>query len=310
MRIDRMLSIVVILLNRRNITARELSEKLVVSIRTIYRDIQAINNAGIPVVSYQGGGGGYCIMENYRISKQLLTLKDMATILNALKSVNSAFKNRELESAIEKINCLIPENRSNEVNSYLEQYAIDAFPWGFSEKKQEQVKLIHHAISNYYTVNFEYRNQMNKKSKRTVEPLTLLYKGNTWYLFSFCQLRNDFRIFRLSRMQALTITDTHFTRKKASYKDYLQSAEKPKHTVKLILKFSSIVRFIVEDNFNEEQIKYLNSGELLVNVCFPEDEWLYSYILSYGESIEVLAPIHIRQIIKDKAKKIENIYKT
>ncbi|MGD9202432.1 MAG: YafY family protein [Chitinispirillia bacterium] len=310
MRIDRMLSIIIILLNRRSITARELSDKFEISIRTAYRDIQAINNAGIPVVSYQGAGGGYCIMENYRISKQLLTLKDMATILNALKSVNSAFKNRELDNAIEKINSIVPTNRINEVSSYLEQYAIDAFPWGFSAKKKEQLQSIHNAISNSYIIQFGYRNQKNIKSQRTVEPLTLLYKGNTWYLFSFCLMRNDFRIFRLSRIKALKITDTHFIRKKASYKDYLEAAETPEKMVNLILKFNPAVQLIVEDSFDEDQIKYLDTGELLVKVCFPEDEWLYSYILSFGESVEVIEPINIRQVIINKAKKIKKIYET
>ena len=117
MRIDRMLAIVVLLLNRKTITAKELADRFEVSLRTIYRDIDAVNEAGIPVLSNQGSGGGFSIMENYRLNHQFLSLENSRAIIAALKGVNTALQDREVEMAMEKIRSLIPAEKAPELDS-------------------------------------------------------------------------------------------------------------------------------------------------------------------------------------------------
>ena len=309
MRIDRLLAITVMLLNRDRISARELADKFEVSIRTVYRDIEAINMAGIPIISYPGNNGGFGIMENYKLDSQLLTLKDMVSILSALKGVNLALEDQELDTAIDKISALVPKDKSDDLKLYLEQVVIDIMPWGYGKKQKDKLKVIHRSLVDNKLISFTYRNTRGEKADRTVEPMTLLHKGYGWYLFAFCHLKQDYRLFRLSRITDITESETSFTRKDVSYKNYVQGDETDIPEIPVTLKFSPRIRYRVEDYFDADDITYLNDGHLIVKVLFPEDTWVYSTILSYGEDIEVIDPPHIRDIIAKKAEKIVSIYK-
>jgi predicted DNA-binding transcriptional regulator YafY len=304
-----MLSIVVILLNKDRVSAKELSEKFEVSVRTVYRDIDAINLAGIPIISYQGNNGGFGIMDTFKIDRQLFSVKDMLNVLSALKGINTALADKELDLAIEKISSLVPREKSEELKLHLEQIVIDILPWGFTQKQKEYLRLINEAISHSRLVNFSYQNSNGEKSTRTVEPMTLMFKGYAWYLFSFCLLKNDYRFFRISRIKNPKILNQEFKRRKTSYQNFLFADPQKTKMVHLTLKFSSVTRQKIEDYFDEDAITYQNNGDLIVKVTFPEDEWVYSFILSYGEYVEVLEPSHIRNIIQERIKKLSAIYK-
>ena len=310
MRIDRMLAIIIILLNRRSITARELSERFEVSIRTIYRDIDAIDLAGIPIVSFQGHGGGFCIMDNYKLNHQLLTLKDMGAILSTLQGVNRTLKDNALDNAIEKINSLIPREKKDELGLHLEQFVIDILPWGYTDKEKEKIITVQRAIKETRHVHFQYGNVKGERSVRTVEPMTLIFKGYTRYLFAYCLLKEDYRLFRLSRVRNLKPLEKRFVHRKASYQDYMKAGDDQKGVVNLVLQFSPKVRVQVEDWFDEEYLTVQKNGVIIARVAFPEDDWVYSTILSYGEHVEVLKPAHIRDIIRKKVQKIKEIYQT
>ncbi len=309
MRIDRMLSIIVMLLNRNRISARELSDKFEVSIRTVYRDIDAINLAGIPIVSYSGNNGGFGILDNYKIDHQLLTFNDMCAMLSALKGVNTTLEDKELDSAIEKIKSLVPKDKADKLDLYLQQIVIDMLPWGYTNVKKERMKVIQKAIINNNILKFNYKNSKGEESIRKVEPMTLIYKSYAWYLFSFCLLKKEHRIFRLSRMKKLEILNDIFIRKNTTYHDFMNPDMTNVKMVPFVLRFTQAVRGKVEDYFEEEQIEYKENGDIIVNGSFPEDQWIYSFILGFGEYVEVMKPENIREIIQEKAKKILNNYK-
>ena len=127
MRLDRMLAIVLILLNRRRATAPELAERFGVSVRTIYRDIDTIDGAGIPIVSFQGQGGGFGIVESYRLERQLLTPDDMLAMLGVLRGVGSALKDQQLDVSSRKIESLIPEPERRRLSDEFAVSADDRF---------------------------------------------------------------------------------------------------------------------------------------------------------------------------------------
>jgi predicted DNA-binding transcriptional regulator YafY len=308
MRIDRMLAITVILLNRDRITARELADKFEVSVRTIYRDIDAINLAGIPVVSFAGNDGGFGIMENYRIDRQVLSLNDMFTILSALKGVNTSLDDIELETAVEKIKSLVPREKSGEMELHFEQMVIDLMPWEGSDRHKRTFKKIQSSINQNLLIKIKYSNTKGESLERIVEPMTLVLMGYAWYLFAFCRMRDDFRLFRLSRIKDVEVLKHNFMRRGASYKDYIKR-EQDRKIVDLVLKFSPEARARVMDFYNEDQIETLQNGDMIVKVSYPEDEWVYSNILSHGEYIKVLEPEHVREMIQKKAKKIAEQYK-
>jgi predicted DNA-binding transcriptional regulator YafY len=308
MRIDRMLSIIVILLNKNRVSAKELSEKFEVSVRTIYRDIDAINLAGIPVISYSGNNGGFGIMDTFKMDRQLFSVKDMLNVLSALKGMNTALADKELDSAIEKISSLVPREKSEEMKLHLEQIVIDILPWGFTQKQKDYLRLLNQAIGDSKLVNFSYQNTKGEKSSRTVEPMTLMFKGYAWYLFAFCLLKNDYRFFRISRMKNPKILNQDFTRRKNSYQNFIFADPQKNKMVNLVLKYSAEIRQKIEEYFDDDSIIYQEDGDLIVKVTFPEDEWVYSFILSYGEYVEVLEPPHLRKIIQDRLIKTINIY--
>jgi len=313
MKINRLLAIITILLNREKISAVELSKRFEVSIRTIYRDIEAINMAGIPVVSQSGNNGGFYIVDNYKINHQFLTLEDKISIVEALKNINRFLDNKQVELAIEKIKSIVPRERRAEFDSHLEQMVIDNLPWGSKKSKKENLnyKIIYIAVENKKCIVFGYRNSKGQYDWREVEPLTLVFKGFSWYLFSFCKLRSDYRLFKLSRMDNLNVLEKEIEQDKMSYEQY-ENLGRNKYDenkmIRVVLKFSNRVRYRIEDYFDISEIKVEEDGSLVVETDFFEDEWVYSMILSYGEYVEVIEPYRIRKIIKDKSEKIYKIY--
>lgn len=138
MRIDRLLAIVIMLLSRRSVTAQQIADRFDISVRTVYRDIEALNAAGIPVVSYQGGGGGYCLMENYRIDRQVFSVDDMVSIIAAFKGINATVSHERFEQIIEKLDSLIPLDSKNDLQSRctpLATISIKGVPYGDAGKR-------------------------------------------------------------------------------------------------------------------------------------------------------------------------------
>lgn len=309
MRIDRMLSITVMMLNRDRVTARELAEKFEVSIRTIYRDLQAIDQAGIPITSYSGNRGGYGIMDTFRIDRQYLTFDDIVSMVTTLRGINSTLENRKLDLAIEKITNLIPKIKNDDFQEYSRKVVVDILPLGYTHRQKARIKDVHRAVIAQRLIELEYSNAKGECSRRTVEPLTLVFKGYAWYLFAYCRLKSDYRLFRLSRMREVTILSESFDRKPRSYEDAFWTDPDSIRMVHLSLLFSREVRVQVEDYFEPEQIQYSEDGSMHVEVDFPEDAWVYSLILGFGEHVKVLSPPHIQKIIQEKAEKIKSVYK-
>ena len=309
MRLERLLSIVFLLLNRDRISATDLADRFNVSVRTIYRDINTIDGSGIPIVSHPGQNGGFSILDTYRIDKQVLSIQEMASIVHALKGVNKALEDEELDLTIEKISCLLPNpvNCSDNITSPI---ALDLLPWGQTGKKQQILQKLYKAINNRNLIEIKYSKPNSQSSSRTVEPMTLLFKGYAWYLFAFCRLRVDFRIFKISRMKSLNISNRTFTLRDKDYQDIVDWSESSRKKIELTLKFSPKMKTIVEDNYPGEQLKYLENGYIIAKTEFPQGEWVYGYILSFGHFVEVLEPEYMRDIIFDSAEKIEELYKS
>lgn len=308
MRIDRMLAITVILLNRDRISARELADRFEVSIRTVYRDVDAISMAGIPITSYAGKQGGFKIIDSFKLDRQLLTMKDMLAMLSALKGINATLENEELDSAIDKITCLIPDDKTSLLEDHLQHISIDILPWGNQKKQQKYLKQIHNSVTESKIIKFQYENSKGEVRERKVEPMTLIFKGYAWYLFSFCLYRNDYRLFRLSRMKNVNISEEKFTRREKTHKEYFKESDRLEKLTNIILKCSNKIKQKVIEYFGEDNVE-IKERNLIVNFSAPEDEWIYSIILSFGEYVEVLEPERVRDIIKEKAKKIISIYK-
>ncbi len=309
MKIDRLLSIIVMLINRPLITARDLSLRYGVTIRTIYRDIQAIAAAGIPVISYQGKKGGFCLSDNYRIDRQLLSINDMTAILLALKGISTTFKNEDVNEAIEKIESLVPEDKKDYVQQQFENVLIDLSGWSESPDRKKNLQLTNRALSQRKLLYFTYRNLMGEESKRLIEPMTLILKMNIWYVYGFCRDKNDYRLFRLSRMSHCEINDQTFIRKNKVYNesDFFQNYSK--NAIPIKIRFAPQAKNKIEEFFYGSVESISDDGFITVVAHYPEDEWVYSMLLSYGNDVEVISPLHLREKIISRIESTLQLYK-
>lgn len=308
MRIDRMLGIIVFLLNRDRVSARLLAERFEVSLRTIYRDLDSISCAGIPIITYPGKNGGYGIMANYKLDRQVLSLEDMSSIISALKSVNVSIGGDDLDTVAEKILNLVPTDKVETIKKKFEEFSIDFTPWGFKPVFREYIRTIQQAISDAYLISFTYRSSKGESLFRKVEPMTLVFKGYAWYLYGFCLTRNDYRLFRITRMTSPAVLSEHFNRREKTYQEFVTAAGDVSSYVTLKLKFSPVIKQKAEEYFPEGITEVLADGSSIVTLALPEDEWIYSMIFSFGEYAEVLQPVRIRDLVKEKTRKMLEVY--
>jgi predicted DNA-binding transcriptional regulator YafY len=311
MRIDRLLAITIMMLNRDRISAKELSDHFEVSIRTIYRDIEAMCLAGIPVVAFSGNTGGYGIMDNYRLDKRLLTDDDMVALLSTLKGVNRTLEDNNITTVMEKIKSMVPRGKSSDFMKSVEHMIIDIQPWGENPALKKKLSLLKNAISSSRLLEFEYQGGYRRgKTKRTVEPMTLLNKSYAWYLFGYCRLRSDYRFFKLTRMRNIQLLKETFDRREESYANHLKEFKSPGQMMDIVLRFTPDADEFIDDYFEDTQIKREEDGSIIVYTSLPEQDWVYGWVLSFGDTVELLKPEHLRQEIAEIAEKIRKKYQT
>lgn len=307
MRLNRLLSITFVLLSRGQVSSTELAEKFGVSQRTIYRDIDTIAESGIPITAVPGKAGGFSIMDSYKMDKRYLSPDELATVLSTLKGLGNTFSSAELTNAIEKISVLAPREKQSEIEELMNRVVFDVLPMGYTEKQRELLASLYEAVKGNRVVEFTYSNAKGEAEKRAVEPMRLMAKGYSWYIFAYCRLRSDFRTFKLTRISELRLAAERFEPRSVNYADYEYDRSKLP-TVELVLRFSQYIRPIVEEMYQASEMEQQPDGSLVVRKAMAEDEWLYAYLLSWGESLEILEPMRIREIIIKKAKNILSVY--
>lgn len=299
MQLNRLLEIVYILLSRKKTTAKELSEHFDVSVRTIYRDIDKLSVSGVPIYTEKGKGGGISILDNFVLDKGVFSEEEQLEIISSLESIKN-LKLYDNDTLIEKMKGMFNQNTENWIE-------IDFSSWGNSEEVKQKFNLIKSAIKEKKLVHFKYFNVKGENTKRIVEPLKLAFKNSSWYLYGYCRLKKDYRMFKLSRIKNIKVIDTLFTR--IFSKDiFLNKNYGLKDKVEIVLKIDISLSYRVYDEFDYENIELVEKDYLIVRNKYVEDSWLYSYIMSFEEYAEVLEPIYIRNIIKEKAKKIFEKY--
>lgn len=309
MKIERLLAIIVILLNRRRITAKELAERFEVSIRTIYRDIASLNGAGIPIIASQGYEGGLAIPDSYKLSRQLLTPRDLDAMISTLQGVNQRMVHKDLERIIEMLVSLLPKEDEARISSHHRSFVVDLTPWGPMETPNQTMQVVQRAVDDTRLLAFSYNDASGRSTSRTVEPHTLIFKGYAWYLLAYCRLRGDFRIFRLSRISSPRISDSSFlVRDPGDIHRFFHFNYGPSQPV--VLRFSPTVRAKVEDAFPGAEFCHGEDGFVIVRVELPDDPWILAFILGFGADAEILSPDSWRQAVKKNLAGMKKLYGT
>lgn len=304
MKLERLLTMTMILINRKKVTAQELADLFNVSVRTIYRDIETLSCAGVPVISQQGVHGGISLIDGYRVDKQVLTKDELTSLSIAIKSALTTYEDSHAEAVLEKLTGIADE----EVKQSIDQLFIDLSPWGPNVIFKEQITLLKKAIEREQCVSFTYSTTHGHITRRLLEPHTLVQKGKVWYVYGFCTLRGDFRLFKISRMKDIQEEMTTFQRREVNLSELPWDKEwhHPQNVVNLMLSFDSAITTLVEESFGAEHV---DNENLTINIALPEDEWLYGFLLSFGHRLKVLEPLHIREIVVKRAQEIVELYK-
>ncbi|MCH4168532.1 MAG: YafY family transcriptional regulator [Streptococcaceae bacterium] len=309
MKVNRLVSIIMILIDKKRISAKKLADMFEVSTRTIYRDIEAISMAGIPVHSTTGMGGGFEIMENYKIDKNTFSQAELITLLIGISSIPNDIKSKDFTNTLTKIKSLIPIDKVETTNLQTEQIHIDFSHWMGNRNLETTLDIIKIALQENKVISFEYLNHSGNKTKRQVEPYQLVLKSSQWYFQGYCYERNDFRLFKLTRLSNLKMENTRFIPKK--YQKPLLD------TTKILSKLQVTIKLRIHQSIMEQLLDYcdydsfLKDGEshYIVNFPFIENDYHYGILLSFADSCECLAPLHIRTELKRKIANLYQIYK-
>ena len=308
MRIDRMLAIVVIVLNRRKITAKELADRFEVSLRTVYRDINALNLAGIPVISNQGTGGGYELPDNYKFNKQFMSISDLRSILSALKGVNAVLDDDDMAMIFEKVQSLLPDSEREGHASESDMIIFDTQGWGSQDKTGARIQQIYEAVKSRLVIRIDYMDSYGAASHREIEPLSLIMKGFAWYVYGYCRKRKDTRLFKLTRLKKIEVLGVVFERKNQAYQKTDTRWESKEKHIRVVLKFSNQVKHLVEDYFDDAQVLAKDDRWLTIEVQVPDGEWLMGMILSYGPMVKVLEPHSLVKHVQERIAAMASIY--
>lgn len=310
MKLDRLLAITMLLLNRKRVSAKELSDRFEVSLRTIYRDVETIQFAGIPVVSYPGSTGGYEIMDRYRLDRQFLSFEELSAIVVALKGIRTTMEDREIEPLLDKVGAMLGKSEHDRASGAADRLVIDINPWSSGEADKVKLASLKDAIRDQRVVRFSYTSGDGSQSSRSCEPMRLVLKGYVWYVYGYCLLREDFRIFRLSRIRELEVTGPTFLRRDEPPQGELLrwGRRTHDHMLNLVLQFSPRLRAKVEDHFEPDEIEQQPDGTVIVRTARPDEPWLYTYMLGFGVDARVLEPREAAAKLRALAEGIAKLY--
>lgn len=300
MKLDRLIGILSILLQRDKVTAPYLAEKFEVSRRTINRDIETLCMAGIPISTAQGKSGGIYIDNNYKIDKTLLTDMELQEILIGLKSLCSVGSAKSYELLKSKLNIADDEWASDK--AYIN---INLGSW-YKSSLIPKIDILRSAIKGRKIVRFDYYAQ-NGESTREIEPYSLIFQWTAWYVWGWCCVRNDWRLFKLNRMQNLEATDTAFIRRKVIQPSFEKDIYPKKIAASIAVDPSCKWRIIEE--YGLDSYEFGDDGRLILHLGFSDKNYLFAWLMGFCGKAELLAPIELRNELFKISDNIAELHK-
>ncbi len=300
MKLDRLIGILSILLQQDKITAPELAEKFEVSVRTIFRDIDDINRAGIPITTSQGNGGGISIMDGYRIDRTLLSSAEMQAIFSGLKSLDSVSGTNRYRCLMDKLSVSNTVNADNHI-------IIDLATWD-KNAVSTKIELIKSAMEQKRIITFRYYSP-ERTEQRSIEPYRLIFQWSSWYVWGFCIKRQDYRLFKLMRMTELAIDDEIFVQRDVP--EY--ECDKLRHTrgeISAKVRFDKSVKWRIVDEFGVESFDEDENGNVILTFTWSDKLSFYSYVLGFRENAEIISPAEYREEFLELLKNITDKYRT
>ena len=305
MQIDQLFELVYVLIDKKQVTAKEMAERFGVSTRTIYRWVDALSVSGVPIYSQNGRGGGITISEKYALDTKVLSEEERLAIVSSVKALNSLSGN---PASVVNANIKAAEKISGLVEKDTDWLEVDFAPWSPEGSSVRQVfGTLRDCILQKKQVIFDYYSGDGRMERRTVHPWKLIYKGQAWYLQGWCTTRKAERFFKLTRMQNLDMTGrvaniTHITtpQKIPEYKPKLLTIKAKVYPQK--------ISYLLDTFICSEVVPH-KDGSITVTFTVPEQDWIYELLLSFGPNMKIISPKQVKEKILQIAKDVQKIYK-
>lgn len=292
MQINRLFELVYILLENRTVTAAELAGRFEVSVRTIYRDVETLSQAGIPVYMSKGKGGGISLLPDFILNKAVLTEQEKSDILSSIRAFGAVNLSKS-ETVLNKLSTMLGGKNTDWIE-------VDFSSWGYFENDAEYFSELRSAIIEKHAVTFLYASGKAEKLARKVLPLKLVFKGAAWYLYGYCTMREDCRFFKLRRITGLSVTDTCFEMKAPDKVLATQKIDTDSY-IEARLLISEKMAFRVYDEISRYQIN--ENGDFVCELFLPDIGTVCAYAASFGEYCTVFSP---EEAVSEMKHRLEN----
>lgn len=306
MKIDRLIAIMNYLLRHGRTSAQKLAEEFEVSTRTIVRDMETLGQAGIPIQSTCGVDGGYSIMDTYVMDRKVISRKDHDHIITALSALLSAYADKSVEQTVDKLLPMYAHVDAEEMcrksgastargqgRREIPGRRACAVQLDFSVAREdrgvnESIRILENAIRQRRIVTFRYTNNENVEKQMEVEPVRLEFKWYNWYLIAFHPGHQDYCMFKLVRMEEITVLEKENTIDHEGRDIVLRDERK---VITVTLRGNAAIRSKCREYLNGEVTKEYQNGDFEFQFCVPESEvYWYGVILSFGNNVTILEP--------------------
>jgi predicted DNA-binding transcriptional regulator YafY len=302
MKYQIMIKILLLLLSRKKVTAKEIASRYEISQRSVYRYIEELNVSGIPVDVTRGRYGGISIADTFKLPAGYFTREEYAAAVNALTAFSAQVSDEALISALEKIQRQ-QKNDKREL-AVCGNIIVDGGAWGDLGKFSEKMKICEKAVNENLCLEIDYISRSGEHSKRVIDPQVLIFKQNVWYVYAFCHTKQDWRTFKIGRIRQASFTGRKFE-KVSINKDSipLNFNYTSEQLMSVVLEIDKLALSDIEEWLGVDNIQP-RGNKLIAEVRLPDDDILTGKILSYGGKVKVLAPENLRERVKEAAKKI------
>lgn len=295
MQINRLFGIIYILLDKKLVTAGELAEHFEVSVRTIYRDVETLSASGIPIYMSKGKGGGISLLPGFVLNKAVLTEKEKEELLSSIYALEAVQLDSE-STTLQKLKELLGAADTSWIS-------VDFGAWSEGEREAALFEQLKAAILGRRVIRFAYVSVREGRTEREAEPVQLVFKGVSWYLYAYCRTRKDYRYFKLKRIRELSVQEECFLeqqRDKPCFQKKKAAFQPDMLHIRLLIHGEAAYRVYDEfESFTEQP-----DGSLLVEADMPDGSWLMQYLLGYGSALEVIEPTALKARLRTELEKM------
>ncbi|MFA9380568.1 MAG: helix-turn-helix transcriptional regulator [Acetanaerobacterium sp.] len=300
MKLDRLLGILTTLLQHDRISAPILAEKFEVSRRTISRDIDSLCQAGIPIVTQPGGGGGISIAQGYRLDKSVLTTDELSSMIAALKGLGTVSEKAQMQRTLDKLSA-----NKDTVVSLRESVVIDLSSH-YKGSLTRKITMIKQAIHESRLIKFNYYSNKGE-SHRRIEPYFIAFQWTAWYVFGFCLERQDWRLFKLARLWELKQCDERFVPREIPPEKQDFNARLTDH-LRLVALFDPSTKYQLIETYGPHCFSETDNGKLRLEIGYTSRDYTVSWLLGFGDKVRILEPADMAEEIYRIAKNIVASY--